>query len=827
LGVSKLVDPLNPEGPTLPDRPPQNPELATEQAYVDGAYARLEAMRAAAERVRAAYSDVGSGGTHQARLERDIAWDVTQRRLTELDIGDSPLVFGRLDNVTTGPGTTGPGYDSGRWYIGRLAVEDEEHTPLVVDWRAPVAEPFYRATAVDAMGVIRRRHLITRKGREVTALDDEVFDQSATDAAGLGITGEGALLAALERERTGRMGDIVATIQAEQDQAIRADIHGALIVDGGPGTGKTAVALHRAAYLLYTHRRRLASSGVLLIGPSAVFLRYIDQVLPSLGEQDVHLSTVTGLKPRLRATVEDAPALSALKGDGRMARVVERAVNDRERPLPRELFLVMDGLRVRMSRNDTARIVESARRRKGTHNEKRPMVAKRFFDILVARYKSAAVRSYEDRKLNAPAENVTSLFDRDAPDPTVVGAISRGETPPDGWENELRGRLRARTEVRDALDRIWPVISGAELVNDLFGFTALVRSAGRDILSADEQSRLHRRRAADVEHIAWTEGDLALIDEADALLGPVDAARPRRKRGRRGEDAMDTATRVLEDMGLRGYTDAATIAERYGDNDGDAGDAIGETRTYAHVVVDEAQDLTAMQWRMLARRCPSGSMTIVGDPGQASRPGAVASWEGVLAHLPTHNPPRFVTLSVNYRTPAEVMDVAARLLTVAAPTVAPSRSVRSTGEYPKFVATSHDRLLDEAVAAARTAYSLGGKTAVIAPDDLHDALVAALAEYGAVADTADALDAPIAVLDANAAKGLEFDHVVVVEPVRLIAPNRSGLRLLYVTITRTTKSLTIVHAEALPEGLAPDADEQSEIAPYDDRYGRQVTQFGR
>src|SRR5207247_7069964 len=230
-------------------------------------------------------------------------------------IGDAPLMFGRLDME-----------DHSRWYVGRIAVEDQVHTPLVVDWRAPVSEPFYRATAVEPMNVVRRRHLISRKGRELVGLDDEVFDQDAIDEAGLPVAGEGALLAALERNRTGRMGDIVATIQAEQDEAIRADIAGVLVVGGGPGTGKTAVALHRAAYLLYTHRRRLASQGVLLIGPSPVFLRYIEHVLPSLGEQDVQLSTISGLKPRLRVVETDQRRVAALKGDARMARVVAKAI---------------------------------------------------------------------------------------------------------------------------------------------------------------------------------------------------------------------------------------------------------------------------------------------------------------------------------------------------------------------------------------------------------------------------------------------------------------------------------------------------------------------
>lgn len=776
-----------------PDRHEHDPELAAEQAYVDAAYARLDAMRAAAEGIRASYADVRAGGTHQARLERDIAWDVTQRRLADLDIGDSPLVFGRLDMV-----------DAARWYIGRLAVESADHTPLVVDWRAPVAEPFYRATAVAPMDVVRRRHLVTRRGQEIVALDDEVFDAHATVAAGLQVAGEGALIAALERNRTGRMGDIVATIQSEQDQAIRAELPGVLAVGGGPGTGKTAVALHRAAYLLYTHRRRLAGNGVLLIGPSAVFLRYIEQVLPSLGEQDVQLATITGLKHRLRVTATEPAAVAALKGDARMATVVERAVADRERALRRDLVMVVDGLHLRLGRDDTARIAAAARKRRGPHNEQRPLVVRRVLDVLVGRYRTALVRSYRQRQLDAPAPNVTSLFDRDSsPDPTVAGALARGESPPEGWDADLRARLRTRPEVREALDRMWPVLTGAELVNDLFGFRALVASAARDVLTPEEQELLHRPHARAAGAAPWSESDVALVDEADARLGPPEAAKPRRRHRRSADLALDTAARVIDELGLHGFADAATLAGRYGEPSAN-GDAPGnEPRTFGHVLVDEAQDLTAMQWRMLARRCPSGSMTLVGDPGQASKPGALASWDAVLRQLPTTIPPRFVTLSVNYRTPAEVMDLAARLLAVAAPTVEPSQSVRATGEHPRFVAAGPDGVVAAAAASARSAIERGGTVAVIAAAELHGALVAALAAHGAVAGTADALDAPIAVLDATSAKGLEFDHVVVVEPSTLVPADPAGLRLLYVTITRATKSLAIVHARPLPEGLAP------------------------
>src|SRR5439155_1286269 len=302
---------------------------------------------------------------------------------------------------------------------------------------------------------------------------------------------------------------------------------------------------------------------------------YIEHVLPSLGEQDVQLSTISGLKPRLRVVETDQRRVAELKGDARMARVIQHAVADRERPLAHDLVILIDGLRVRLSRSDTARLIENTRRRRASHNENRPYVARRLYDMLAARYKNAAIRAYRQQSIDAPA-------------------------------------------------------------------------------------------------------DLALVDEADSLLGPIEAARPAARRRNGAGETFDTAERVIDDLGLRGFASAATLASRFGDTSGNGHEAPSlEPRTFGHLLVDEAQDLTAMQWRMLARRCPSGSMTLVGDPGQASKPGAVASWDDVLSHLPTHNTTRFVSLSINYRTPAEVMEVASRLLAVAAPTVEPSRSVRS------------------------------------------------------------------------------------------------------------------------------------------------------
>ena len=509
----------------MPDRPFVDPELAAEQAYVDAAYARLEAMRAAAERVRAAYSDVRAGGTHQARLERDIAWNVTQRRLSDLDIGDAPLMFGRLDME-----------DHSRWYVGRIAVEDEEHTPLVVDWRAPVSEPFYRATAVEPMAVVRRRHLISKKGRELVGLDDEVFDQEAIDAAGLPIAGEGALLAALERNRTGRMGDIVATIQAEQDEAIRADLPGPLVVAGGPGTGKTAVALHRAAYLLYTFRRRLGAQGVLLVGPSPVFLRYIEHVLPSLGEQDAALDDrrappepedtrnrlgcgrraegrrAHGARHRARGRRSGAAASPRLHAAHRRPAAARAPPRDRanHRRCTAGAARTTSGVRNSCSASSTC----------SSRATRKPRSARTTGGPTTLPPRTCGASSTATTR-SMPA-SPRARAGRGTPRRLGTGAARTHAEPP-------RGEGGARPHVARAL--------GPDLVNDLFGFTALVRSAARDLLTDEEQALLHRARARDIAAVAWTEDDVALVDEADS-------ASVRSRRRDRGIDERRTATKI-------------------------------------------------------------------------------------------------------------------------------------------------------------------------------------------------------------------------------------------------------------------------------------------
>ena len=655
----------------MSDRPHVDPEVAAEQIYVDAVYERLDAMREAASRVAEAFSEVRAGGTHQARLERDVAVETTQRRLAALDIGETPLCFGRLDQR-----------DGTRFYVGRLAVDDDSRTPLVIDWRAPVAEPFYRATPIEPMGVLRRRHLLTRHGREVIGLDDEVFDTELTEETGLAVMGEGALLAALERKRTGRMSDIVATIQAEQDAAVRAELPGILVVSGGPGTGKTAVALHRAAYLLYTYRRRLGAQGVLLVGPSAVFLRYIEQVLPSLGEHEVQLATITGLKPQLGKVLVEEPAAAAVKGDVRMVKVLQRALADRERPPRKDVELLIDGMRLRVTRRECRQLLERVRRRRETHNARRPLVERMLMDRLVSKYRNAMTRTQREMLTLEDIDGEGSV----GYDAQVAASLARGAQPPPDWEPDLRRRLRRHPEIRTLLARMWPVLNGAELVHDLFSFDGLIKSAGNGDLSPEEQRLLARPRSEYLRDIPWTDADVALVDEADAILGPVEAARPRRSARRRSEqrEAVETAENVVRELGLGQYTTAAQLAARFEDPAAIAAEEIPELRRFGHILVDEAQDLSPMQWRMLARRAPNGSMTLVGDFGQASRSGAAREWDDVLAQLPRFEPPRHVDLTVNYRTPSEIMDVANRLLAVAAPHVAPTRSVRVTGVQPRF-----------------------------------------------------------------------------------------------------------------------------------------------
>ncbi len=720
-----------------------HPDVAVEQSHVDLAYKRLAAMRAAAAaRLQDAFGE--RGGTFQAVTERDIRVRNSLTRLEQLEIGRESLVFGRIDREAgDGPPPNGAGADTEAFHIGRLAVSDEDQEPLVVDWRAPVAEPFYRATGAHPMGLVRRRHFLT-EGPQVLDLEDELFDtEGGEPGTGLGLSGPQVLLATLERSRTGRMRDIVATVQREQDEIIRGPLPGILVVQGGPGTGKTAVALHRAAYLLYTHRFPLENQGVLVVGPNSTFVRYIEHVLPSLDESGVELATVSGLFSGVRPTGRGDEDTERLKGDARMARVVASAVSDRQRPLRRTVEIPFGSRLLRLTPAVSGQVVAAAKRRPGTHNSRRRTVEGLLWRALLEQ---------------VPPEEPGSTDTSEATETLTADALGR--------------ELRRQPEMVAALDRMWPILTPQQLLHDLFGAAPLIELAAAKVLDAGERRLLERPRLAQVGDVRWTEADIALLDEARALLGP-----PRRRAVPDGEPAP---------------------------------------RTFGHVVVDEAQDLSPMQLRMVARRSLSGSMTVVGDLAQATGTWVPGSWSQVVEHLPARRGWRLVELTVNYRTPREIMEMAGRILEQVAPGVRAPDAVRTSGRPPRIIRAHRsagsfpgDALSAVTARAVRSELhdfpsGQDGTVAIIVPPTLLDPVASALSAagitFGRVGERA--LDERVTLLTIEDAKGLEFDAVTVVEPARIVQETRQGLRALYVAFTRATQMLSIVHADALPATVA-------------------------
>jgi DNA helicase IV len=784
-------------------------------------------MRGEARQMLQGVLDLGKGGTFQSRTERDIVVRTSLARLEQLDIGDQALYFGRIDRFPEPDAGGGNGSGLGEsFHIGRLAVSGPDHEPLVVDWRAPVAEPFYRATGLDPQGLARRRHLAVR-GRTVLGLEDEYFadpsrapgapilpvsDAPAADedptgerllSEGMVLGGPGALLSALGQARTGHMGDIIGTIQREQDEIIRSPLSGVLVVQGGPGTGKTAVALHRAAYLLYTHRFPLERQGVLVVGPNPLFLRYIEQVLPSLGETGVSLSTVAGLVPEIRVRGTDDPAVAKLKGDVRMVKVLERAVRTRQRPLRRDIEVPFGAGVLRLRAKTTEEILAQARRRPGTHNVRRRFVEAHVLRALADDYRARLVRGIE------------RLGEGDGlPDDVAahLAADIDAEAGPSAEEQaELARRLRRTPQVAEALDRMWPRLSPHELLHDLLGARPLLTAAGQGILSPEAVRRLYRPRSGALDQVPWTVADAALIDEARTILGPRrGGARPNRPRAGRADEG-NAQEGGFWPQGLASSplpTSAATLGPE------------DDIRSFGHIVVDEVQDLSPMQLRMLARRSLSGSMTVVGDIAQATGPWAPEGWDDVTRHLSPQRATRLVELTVSYRTPAEVIAVAARVLAVAAPTISPPRPVRQSGFSPRIIASSRAGLAEAVAQATReeVAAVTPGRVAVLGPAVMLPELSRALSDAGLDPTDprdprGDGLAAGLVLLPADETNGLEFDAVVVVEPALVAAvgddvageqppvATTRGLRTLYVALTRPTRRLAIVHAEPLPVAL--------------------------
>lgn len=736
-------------------------ELAHERAYVAGLYARLDELREEKLEQLGEVRRNTAVGSHQNRSERDAFASLYEDRLAQLNAVDDRLVFGRLD------------LDSGEQrYIGRIGLSTEDLKQLMVDWRAPEAGTFYQATAFERQGVRRRRHLILQN-RQVKAIEDDVLDpRMLSDSEAL--QGEGALLAALNSKRTGRMSDIVGTIQAEQDRVIRSPLAGALVVQGGPGTGKTAVALHRAAYLLYTHRERLKSAGVLLVGPSSSFMTYIERVLPSLGETGVVMANLGRLMPGVNAVATEAAETAEIKGRALMAAVIGRAVANRQRVPAADRVLDVEGQKLVLTPKQVRRARDKARANGKPHNEARLT----FVKILL-------------RELT---EQLTEIVEGNS----IGNSADRSYLAED---------VRASRDVRIALNLAWMPMSSEKLVTELFAKPALLEAAAPE-LSAAERQALYREPGQ-----PWTEADVPLLDEAAELLGELDASGGRDAAAREAERKRDVANaertlenvqQSLEDVGVDGVLSAEELAEH---NAVQAEQFTAAERAvldrswaFGHVVVDEAQELSAMQWRLLVRRCPLKSFTIVGDIAQTSAAAGASSWQQALA---PHFGDRWQLeeLTVNYRTPAQITEAATRMANAAGQVVSAPKAVRD-GLWPPIIDRVSDlpQALLEAMPEELAAVD-GGLVAVIAAPRRVAGLAKALrAEFGKrVGHGAGSLEQDIVVIDPHEAKGLEFDAVVIIEPSELVSNGRVGD--LYVAMTRPTQRLRLLSTTDLPAGI--------------------------
>ncbi len=680
-------------------------ELAAEQARLDLAHECLAAMAQRASAVRAMSDRIVRD---EDSADAKIAQFHLKRREAALREGSGPLCFGRIDTE-----------DGDRWYVGRRHVEDAESKPVVVDWRAPVSAAFYRATAVDPCGLELRRRFIV-DDRTITALlDEHLDDPDAPAASGL----PDPLLAELERSRTGQMRDIVATIAAEQDLIIRAPLGELLIVQGGPGTGKTAVGLHRAAFLLFAHRIELLEKRVLIVGPNPLFLRYIAEVLPSLGETAATQTTLEGLQSaRFRVRAVDADEVARLKGRVELASVVDRAVRARIKPLADGLELRSGLARVRLEPDDLDRLQKTVLGRRLPVNDGREVFRRLVLQEAWRRHGS-----------------------RPGVDP--------------GGEPLFTAGIRSDADFKKAIDKMWPTLAPAAIVQGLYSSPKRLAEASDGVLDADERALLRRGAARKPSEEPWTVGDVALLDEAQYLLSGVPAS-------------------------------------------------------YGHVVVDEAQDLSPMALRMLARRADKGSMTVLGDLAQATTPQAAASWSTAVAVLTEQRreldidgeEPVVTTaeLTVGYRVPAAILDVANRLLPEAAPGVTPARSVRAGGDPPLILPVPADELIGAVVEEVAALRDRTASVAVVAVDARLGPIIEALQARAIPADRVGGAGLPghdaVALVTPAAVKGLEFDAVVVIEPAEIVELD-AGLRHLYVSMTRAVQHLGIVHADPLPAAL--------------------------
>ncbi|WP_019201643.1 RNA polymerase recycling motor ATPase HelR [Tsukamurella sp. 1534] len=720
-------------------------ELAAERRYVGELYGRLDAER---ERARRRYADALAD--HEGRaVDREGDVMTTAREMRRLDVAEEGLCFGRLDGAPRPDGTVDTRYVGRLGLFGDGAADsagDEERT-LLLDWRAPASRAFYTATGAHPEGVHRRRQFLSR-GRDVEDYTDEILGRPGADAEG-----DAALLAAVNVPRGEGMRDIVATIQADQDRIIRSDDPGVTVIEGGPGTGKTVVALHRVAYLLYTQRARFERHGVLVVGPNTSFLRHIGRVLPSLGESDVVFATPGTLYPGVTASAEDAPETARLKGSAAMAAVLAAAVADR-RTLPEApVSIGLGDATVRVTADVAGWARDEARDSGQPHNQARSV----FLDVLTW----------------AITERALGRIGRQW--------LRREDTR--AWE-EMRASMLADLAVdgtfRRTVDALWPVLSPETVLADLLSSPERLAAAGADpaLLRADGA--------------AWTVSDVPLLDELAELLGPHEqedrtAARQRRREQEEfAEGVLDSLVSRSDSMDDEDHlfaTDllyAEDLAGRFEERDTrDLVERAAADRTwvYRHVVVDEAQELSAMDWRVLMRRCPSHSFTVVGDLTQRSAPAGARSW-GEMLDPYVAGRWAYSALTVNYRTPAEIMAIAAGVLAEFAPDAEPPESVRSSGARPWARPVSDAGIASAIEEFVREEGDRPGTAAVIGPAGTPGAMTP------------------------GQAKGLEFDAVLVVDPAAILADGDRGAAELYVALTRATQRLGVLHREPLPACLS-------------------------
>jgi hypothetical protein len=731
--------------PGAQPKPAQRAEqVAIEQRHVDRVYQRLDELRAEAQQMlREGYAEA-QVGTAAALVDRDVKVFQAELRSRALDHAHNELVFGRLDLR-----------DGVVRHIGRLGVRTAAMDPLVIDWRAPVAEAFYRATPEQPGDVVRRRVLHCR-GEQVLDVEDDLL---APDAApeDMVVVGDGAFLAALARTRDGHMRDVVATIQREQDEVIRAPVDATIVVSGGPGTGKTAVALHRVAWLLFRYRQRFGSRGVLVIGPNRRFTAYIERVLPALGEGGATLRSLGDLLSGVSAVRHDAPEVALIKGSTQMVRMLRRAAADSPVGAPSRLRLSYQRTWFELTAPELRAVRRDVLRGGVRPNTARRKALAALLDAAWARYGQVLLELGDPRPRASEFENFRDhLLDADA--------------------------------FADFFAAWWPVQRPLDVLRPLADQDRL-RSAARGALSAEQVAVLAADWSAHADRLSYQ--DIALLDELDALLGRPPRPRPAPRPGEDDPyvvDGIDVLTG--RQVASASYDELTTFADRLaawrGPGQPDEWDeAAAGPAEFGHIVVDEAQDLSPMQWRMLGRRGRHATWTVVADAAQSAWQDADTAAAAMDAALGARRRITF-ELTTNYRNPAEIARVAAGLLATIAPDARPAEPVRTTGDLPDYRSAAPDARPDAVrEAAASLVEQVEGTVGVLAP----------MGQAAEVARWVAGLPARVSAIGAVDAKGLEFDAVVLVDPAEIVAESPAGLRTLYVAVTRATRLLTVVAAD--------------------------------